>query len=299
MTSHARTLGGRHRCARQFQDTSGLQYDIAVQLAHAHKSLTVVGASRVVVRALPPPPSRFALPTDSWAPTRSTSAPTALRVALAPLHALLAGDPDQSIYGWRNAVVSNLSARIFKEFGGNARTVRLSQGYRSTQAILNVAHLAIGQGMKARSQCLPPAAGGRSPTPGAHAHARGSGADGNCRPKPQGTVHEHVHRARTAGVLPCLAGFGHRGTLHCRGDSTVRPLDVASRAASAVLTAPGGHGTQRLSPASVKAEARGLLNHSDFCVLFRMHAQSRAIESGMAEWAAHALPRRREGARGE
>ena len=56
------------------------------------------------------------------------------------------GDPDQSIYGWRNANVANLTTRIMSEFGGRVRSVRLGEGYRSTQSILAAAHAIISQG---------------------------------------------------------------------------------------------------------------------------------------------------------
>lgn len=59
------------------------------------------------------------------------------------------GDPDQSIYGWRNANVANLNSRIMQEFGGRGRSVRLGEGYRSTQHILTAAHMVISQGAQA------------------------------------------------------------------------------------------------------------------------------------------------------
>jgi superfamily I DNA/RNA helicase len=114
----------------QFQDTSELQYDIAVQLAHVHQSLTVVGACLPYLQRC-----------SAWGLTLTGDARLCVCMCLCTL-----GDPDQSIYGWRNANVANLSSRIQREFGGHARTVRLGEGYRSTQAILNSAHHIIAQG---------------------------------------------------------------------------------------------------------------------------------------------------------
>lgn len=51
------------------------------------------------------------------------------------------GDDDQSIYGWRGAVVKNVSLLI-KEYG--AKLIKLEQNYRSTDAILNLANAVIG-----------------------------------------------------------------------------------------------------------------------------------------------------------
>lgn len=52
----------------------------------------------------------------------------------APVGLSIVGDPDQAIYGWRNAEVTNL-AKMRREFAGTY-AVNLEENYRSTGAIL-------------------------------------------------------------------------------------------------------------------------------------------------------------------
>ena len=74
--------------------------------------------------------------------------------ALAIDHPNLAvtGDPDQSIYGWRGASISNILG--FEKDYPNVKVVRLEQNYRSSKAILRVADQLIGNNRRRKEKLL-------------------------------------------------------------------------------------------------------------------------------------------------
>jgi DNA helicase-2/ATP-dependent DNA helicase PcrA len=62
------------------------------------------------------------------------------------------GDPDQSIYGWRGATISNILT--FEQDFPDAQVVRLEQNYRSTKRILRIADALIANNVRRKEKHL-------------------------------------------------------------------------------------------------------------------------------------------------
>ncbi len=65
---------------------------------------------------------------------------------------MVTGDPDQSIYSWRGADITNILS--FEHDYPNVKTVRLEQNYRSTKRILSVAGAVIAENIGRKDKTL-------------------------------------------------------------------------------------------------------------------------------------------------
>ncbi|GAA5883030.1 hypothetical protein JCM16303_006799 [Sporobolomyces ruberrimus] len=126
----------------------------------------------------------------------------------------IVGDPDQSIYGWRNAEVENLE-KMVKDFSP-CRQIFLEQNYRSTGAILGAALAVVRQDTK--------------------------------------RINKSLHSSHPSGSSVVL---------HQAADPQTEATFIASTIKHVV------------------AHMGGLVSYSDFAILLRYGALSRAIEVGL------------------
>jgi DNA helicase-2/ATP-dependent DNA helicase PcrA len=108
-----------HVLVDEFQDTNTTQYTLMSLFAAATTSNLLAAPGL--------------LPPGGW--TSEDTQPVGLSIV---------GDPDQSIYAWRNAEVTNLE-KMFGMFSGTRR-VKLEENFRSTGAILEASLRVVEQG---------------------------------------------------------------------------------------------------------------------------------------------------------
>ncbi|KAL7752579.1 ATP-dependent DNA helicase srs2 [Sorochytrium milnesiophthora] len=89
---------------------------------------------------------------DEFQDTNTTQYELTLSLCSRCNNLTIVGDPDQSIYGWRNANITNLK-QLMKQFP-DANTIRLEENYRSTQGILTAACRIIEQDQKRLEKTL-------------------------------------------------------------------------------------------------------------------------------------------------
>lgn len=114
-----------HVLVDEFQDTNTTQYTL-MSLFAAATTPNLLAAPGL-------------LPPGGW--TADEAQPVGLSIV---------GDPDQSIYAWRNAEVTNLE-KMFGTFAGTRR-VKLEENFRSTGAILEASLRVVEQGEQQRGE---------------------------------------------------------------------------------------------------------------------------------------------------
>ena len=158
------------------------------------------------------------------------------------------GDPDQSIYGWRGANLSNILE--FEHDYPGCRVVTLERNYRSTKSILSVADHLIRNNQKRKAKSL-------------------------LTENPQGAPVEVTIFPRESdeaeGVAGCIAGMVREGeysysdiAVFCRMTALTRPFEQAFRAAQIPYQIVGGVAFyERLEVKDVLAYLNLIVNPKD------------------------------------
>jgi DNA helicase-2/ATP-dependent DNA helicase PcrA len=89
---------------------------------------------------------------DEYQDTNHAQFVIAHMLAMSHKNICVTGDPDQSIYGWRGANLSNILE--FEQFFPNAKVVLLEQNYRSTKIILKAASALIANNVARKNKDL-------------------------------------------------------------------------------------------------------------------------------------------------
>ena len=151
------TAKGEGRAPEPLAEGRGDDYDLAVHLVfdRYQRSLRAMGMVdfddllALPVQLLTQDPARRALLqaefrhllVDEYQDTNALQLKLLKLLVAPPFNLCAVGDDDQSIYGWRGAVLSNILG--FERHFPGAREVRLTQNYRSTGAILKCANAVI------------------------------------------------------------------------------------------------------------------------------------------------------------
>lgn len=134
------------------------------------------------------------------------------------------GDPDQSIYGWRGANLSNI-LEFEHDFPG-CKVVTLDRNYRSTKNIIGVADHLIRHNRKRKAKVLRTENPPGDPVELAVYPDEINEAQGICRAI-ESLVHEGEHRHRDVAVF-------------CRMTALTRPIEQAFRSAGIPYQVVGG-----------------------------------------------------------
>ncbi|MBL8745850.1 MAG: UvrD-helicase domain-containing protein, partial [Phycisphaerae bacterium] len=118
----------------EYQDTNHAQFELSAMLIGE----SAVGIDPISVEGLPG--------------IEPAEIPVAGRAPHVTRNICVVGDPDQSIYGWRGADISNILD--FEEQYPGARVIKLGQNFRSTAPILNAADTLIKHNRKRKDKPL-------------------------------------------------------------------------------------------------------------------------------------------------